>query len=184
MNFFSKIMAPLFTFACLTTHAFAQQKDFWITPTIHDYGKIHVLSKTAYRPNPQETYKIVFMLTHPSKNVNEVNSGLDHVARIVNLYTSAGVPLDHLKIVAVISGKAVPIVLNNTSYRGLYHVDNPNLPLITELQKAGVDVTICGQSIPENNLSYNQVNKNITLSYSALITITMLEHQGYTFMPF
>lgn len=161
-----------------------QEPGFWTTPTIKHYGKIHVLDKTAYRPDPRETYKIIFMLTHASKTPGDVNSGLDHVARTVNLYTAAGVPLDHLKIIAVISGKATPIVLKNDAYRALNKVDNPNLPLITALRKAGIDVTVCGQAMPENHLEYSQISKDVTLSYSSLLTVSTLEHQGYGFMPF
>lgn len=161
-----------------------QTQDFWVTPVIQHYGKIHLLDKTAYRPDPKETYKIVFMLTHAAKDAQTVNSGLDHVARTVNLYRAAGVPPEHLKIVAVISAKATPAVLDNAFYRAINHVDNPNLPLIAALRKAGIDVTVCGQAIPENNFTYEQVNKNITLSFSALLTVSILEHQGYVLIPF
>ncbi|MDF7674130.1 DsrE family protein [Acetobacteraceae bacterium ESL0709] len=161
-----------------------EQKGFWTSPTIHNYGEIHVLDKTSYRPDPHQTYKIIFMLINGGNDPSKVNSGLDHVARTVNLYTAAGVPLSHLKIVAVVSGKATPLVMTNDAYRARYKVDNPNLPLLAELRKAGVDVTACGQAIPENHFDYSQISKDVSLSYSSLLTVSVLEQQGYGFMLF
>ena len=111
-----------------------------------------------------------------------MNVALDHVARTVNLYTAAGVPLDHLKFVAVVSGPATPLVLNDAQYRAAYGVANPNLPLVAELRKAGVDVAVCGQAVAEHEFQYDWVDKGITLSLSALTTVTTLEHQGYSLL--
>ena len=72
-----------------------------------------------------------------AKSPTAVNGALDHVARTVNLYAAAGVPLDHLKFVAVVSGPATPVVLNDAQYKAAYGVANPNLALIAELKKAG-----------------------------------------------
>ena len=62
-----------------------QDPGFWQTPTIHGYGNIHYLPNGAYKPRPEQTYKIVFSLTQASKSPDAVNAGLDHVARTVNL---------------------------------------------------------------------------------------------------
>ena len=83
--------------------------DFWSTPTIHGYGRIHYLRDSAYQPFPDQTYKIVFGLTRGAKQPGEVNPGLDRVARTVNLYVAAGVPLKQLKFVAVASGEATAL---------------------------------------------------------------------------
>ena len=36
---------------------------FWTTPTIQGYGKIHYLANAAYKPDPKQTYRIVFAVT-------------------------------------------------------------------------------------------------------------------------
>ncbi len=161
-------------------HAAGAQADFWTTPTVHGYGKIHYLPDAAYRPQADQTYRIVFSITQASKSPASVNAALDHVARTVNLYAAAGVPLDHLKFVAVVSGAATPLVLNDAQYRTHYDVANPNLALIAELKKAGVDVAVCGQAVAEHEFQYDWVDKSVTLSLSALTTVTTLEHQGYS----
>jgi intracellular sulfur oxidation DsrE/DsrF family protein len=162
-----------------TAHAADPQADFWTTPTIQGYGKIHYLPNAAYKPQPDQTYRIVFSLTHAAKSPDAVNPGLDHVARTVNLYAASGVPLSHLKFVAIISGGATPLVLNDAQYRSAYGVSNPNLKLVQELRTAGVDVAVCAQAVAEHKFQYDWVEKSITLSLSALTTVTTLEHQGY-----
>lgn len=168
-------------FAAASTPAAAN--DFWQTPTIAGAGKIHALPQSAYQPDPKLTYKVVFSLSSPGAKPDQVSPSLDHVARAVNLYVSAGVPLDHLKFVAIASGRATPIVLNNAQYQKKFGVDNPNLALIEQLRKAGVDVAVCGQAVAENGFEYDWVDSRVTLALSALTTITELQQQGYALLP-
>ncbi|KGI77701.1 sulfur reduction protein DsrE [Oleiagrimonas soli] len=168
----------------LPLQALAAGDGFWSTPTIHGYGKIHYMPDAAYKPDPHATYKIVFALTKGPKSPDQVNGSLDHVARAVNLYVASGVPLDHLKIVAVASGAATPLALDNAHYRAKFGVDNPNLKLIEELRKAGVDVSVCAQAVAEHHFEYGWVSKQVTLALSGLTTITVLQQQGYALAPF
>ena len=155
---------------------------FWTTPTIQGYGKIHYLTNAAYKPDPKQTYRIVFAVTQGAKSPGDVNASLDHVARTVNLYVAAGVPLDHLKFVAITYGPATPLALDDAQYRAKFGVANPNLPLIAELRKAGVDVAVCAQAVAEHDFQYDWVDKRVTLALSGLTTVTTLEHQGYDLM--
>ncbi|GGA49113.1 hypothetical protein GCM10010981_43010 [Dyella nitratireducens] len=146
-------------------------------------GNYHPLPKAAYQPDPANTYKVVFSLTKGSEKPGEVNPALERVARTVNLYASAGVPLDHLKFVAVAYGPATPIVLDDDHYKAQFGVANPNLPVIAQLHKAGVDVAVCGQAMAEHHYPNEWAAKDVTVSLSALTTITELEQQGYALMP-
>lgn len=182
-----KVITALLAGAMLASAGTAMGADmpqgFWMTPTIHGYGKIHYLANAAYKPDPRETYKIVFALTQAAKAPGSVNASLDHVARTVNLYVAAGVPLDHLKFVAIAYGAATPLALDDAQYRAKFGVANPNLPLIEELRKAGVDVSVCAQAVAEHDFQYDWVDHHVTLALSGLTTVTTLEHQGYDLMP-
>lgn len=158
----------------------ADAKDFWSNPTISPYGKIHWLPDSAYRPQADQTYSIVFALSAGSPSPDKVNPSLDRVARSINLYTKSGVPLNHLKFVAVAYGPATPFVLDDAHYKAAYGMPNPNLPLIKKLRDAGVDIAVCGQAVAEHNYQYEWVDKSVTVSLSALTTISTLEHQGYS----
>lgn len=157
--------------------------DFWQTPTIHGAGKIHAMPQAAYQPDRQATYKVVFSLGKPGAKPTDVSPSLDHVARAVNLYVNAGVPLSHLKFVAIAAGPATPIVLNDAQYRAKYGVANPNLPLIAQLRKAGVDVAVCAQAVAEHEFQYDWVDKQVTVALSGLTTVIDLQQQGYALSP-
>jgi intracellular sulfur oxidation DsrE/DsrF family protein len=158
-------------------------QSFWETPALVGVGPVHALPQAAYQPRPQDTYNIVFSITQAAAAPNEVNPSLGEVARLVNLYTSAGVPLSHLSLVAVIHGQAIDATLDDEHYRQKYSVANPNLGLIKTLRSAGVDVTAGGQSIANREEQYDWIAPQVTLTLSGLTTITNLQHQGYVLMP-
>ena len=178
--------ATLFGVAAMVPVTHAQERapvGYWTTPTIQNYGRVHFLPDAAFKPQPNHTYKIVFSLTQAAKTPDAVDPGLDRVARTINLYAAAGVPLSHLRLVAVASGAATAVVLDDPHYRAAYGVANPNLPLIAELKKAGVTVAVCGQAVAEHHFDYSWVASDVTLALSALTTVTTLETQGYVLMP-
>ncbi|AKJ42474.1 hypothetical protein SOASR032_12790 [Pragia fontium] len=168
--------------ASLTCQAKQQDSNFWQTPTVHDYGRIHYLPNSAFKPDAHQQYKIVFALNQGAEKPDQVNQALDHVARTVNLYVASGVPLKNLHFVAVAYGKATPLVLRDEEYRKKFGVANPNLPLIDALKKAGVTVSVCGQAVAEHQFDYGWIDERVTLALSALTTITTLEQQGYSLM--
>ncbi|MEO9080456.1 MAG: DsrE family protein [Rhodanobacter sp.] len=156
---------------------------FWQTPTIVGAGKIHPMPQAAYQPDPKATYKVVFSLSKFGAKPTDVSSSLEHVARTVNLYVNAGVPLSHLKFVAVAAGAATPIVLNDEQYRKIYGVANPNLAVITQLRKAGIDVAVCAQAMAEHKFDYGWQDSHVTLALSGLTTVINLQQQGYALLP-
>lgn len=161
----------------------ADEPGFWSTPAIAGYGKMHALPQGAYQPDPRQTYRVVFAMTAAPKAPGDVNPALERVARAVNLYVSAGVPLDHLKFVAIAYGPATPVALDDAHYKSAYGVANPNLTLIARLRKAGVDVAVCGQAWAEHKYQHDWLDPSVTLALSAIVTITELEQQGYHLMP-
>ncbi len=150
---------------------------------IQSAGQIHPVPQAAYQPDRKATYKVVFDLTQAAAKPNQLSPALERVARTVNLYASAGVPLEHLKFVAVAHGPATSIALDEVHYREQYGTANPNLLVIEELRKAGVDIAVCGQAVVEHHYAYEWVDPRVTLALSALTTIMDLQQQGYALMP-
>lgn len=184
LSLLSAILMGITTLAAAqVSSSWTPPQNFWSTPTVPGYGKIHYLPKAAYKPDPRQTYKIVFALTQFGAKPDEVSPSLDHIARTVNLYVAAGVPLSHLKFVGIAYGAATPLALDNAHYRAKFGVDNPNLKLIEMLRKKGVDIAVCGQAVAEHGFKYAWLSPHVTLALSALTTITTLEHKGYALMP-
>jgi len=154
-----------------------------VTPAVAGYGAVLPLPQAAYQPQPGDTYKVVFPVSLAGKKPSEPSPALERVARAVNLYVSAGVPLDHLKFVAVIHGPATGAALDDAHYRTKFGTANPNLPLIDKLRSAGVEVVVCGQAVAGMGYKNEWLAPSVTLALSAITTITVLEHQGYLLMP-
>ncbi|HVC37433.1 MAG TPA: DsrE family protein [Gammaproteobacteria bacterium] len=144
---------------------------------------MHPLPDAAYQPDKTTVYKAVFAVTRPSKGANDPDGGLTPVARAVNVFASAGVPLDHLKFVVVIYGlDGGSMVLDNEHYKQRFGKDNPDLAVIHELTAAGIKVVVCGQALAALGIEHSWVDKDVTISLSALSTMVMLQNQGYAFM--
>lgn len=176
------LLAAVLGLAFATT-ALADDNNFWQNPVVHSAGHMHPLPKAAYQPDAKASYKVVFSVTKGADKPDQISPGLDRVARTVNLYASAGVPLSHLHFVAIVSGTATPLVLDDEHYRQKFGVANPNLLVVDELKKAGVDVAVCGQAVAENKIEYEWLDSRVTLALSAITTITTLQQQGYALMP-
>lgn len=162
----------------------SEPADFWSTPAIEGYGKIHYVDTPAFKPGTTAglSNKIVFQINHNDGDIRKPNLGLERVARVTNLYYAAGVPLDQLKFVVSINGDAVSSALNNDQFSKAYGVDNPNLKLISELKKAGVQVTICDQSVAFHQLDRNWIDSMVTHTISSGTTVATLENSGYAFL--
>ncbi|MEN4575230.1 DsrE family protein [Pantoea agglomerans] len=162
----------------------SEPADFWSTPAIEGYGKIHYVDTPAFKPGTIAglSNKIVFQINRSEGDIRKPNLGLERVARVTNLYYAAGVPLDQLKFVVSINGDAVSSALNNDQFSKAYGVDNPNLKLISELKKAGVQVTICDQSVAFHQLERNWIDPMVTHTISSGTTVATLENSGYAFL--
>ncbi|HYW04049.1 MAG TPA: DsrE family protein [Gammaproteobacteria bacterium] len=154
----------------------------WTYPAIKGYGPVHPLPDAAVQPSKHKVYKAFFDVTKGTSDPSKPNPGFDHVARAVNVFASAGVPLKHLHFVAVAHGPATPAVLNNAEYKKKFGVDNPNIKMISELKKAGVKVEVCGQALADNHFEHAWVNKDVIVTLSALSDAVIYGNKGYAFV--
>ncbi|HET7587766.1 MAG TPA: DsrE family protein [Gammaproteobacteria bacterium] len=158
------------------------EEQAWQYPLIKNAGGVVPLPKAALQPDPLHTYKAVFNLTKDAGG-KEVNSGLAHVARAVNLFALSSVRPEHRKFAVVIHGPATGIVMSNEAYHQRTGHDNPNIKLIHALKEAGVELYVCGQALAEHHIADSEVNPDITLSLSALSDLIILQQQGYVLYP-
>ena len=154
----------------------------WAYPAIAGYGGVKPLPDANVQPNKQHVYKALFDVTSGAEDPSKPEGGLVHVARAVNVFASAGVPLKNLHFVAILHGPATPAILNNEEYKKKYGVDNPNIPLISALRKAGVHVDVCGQALADLGFEHAWVNKDVRIDLSALATTIIYGDMGYAYM--
>ncbi len=172
------VLAAL-AFIAATGLAFAGNDDAY--PVIKGYGNIVPMPNAAMQPDKNTQYKAVFDVT-AANEAKGVNSPLFHIARAVNIMASAGVPLKNLHYVAVIHGAATHIVMDNSHYKMKYGKDNPNLDLIAKLKAAGVEIEVCGQALHGEHIDQAWVDKNVTVTLSALSDNIIYGNSGYAYI--
>jgi intracellular sulfur oxidation DsrE/DsrF family protein len=159
--------------------ATADQPQF-IYPLIEGYGGIVAISD-AKEP-PQAGAKVVFDITAESKP-GEVNRGLESVARYLNLNAQAGNRASDVTIALVLHGGATKCALADGAYRRLTAAErNPNLPLVRELKKHGVEVLVCGQSLARNKYPPGDVAPEVEITVSAMTVNVNKQLAGFAYL--
>jgi len=150
-------------------------------PIIPNVGGVVPLPKAAEQP--RKGVKVVFDITADAKP-GDVNKGLERVARLLNLYGSAGLKASDVKVVVVFHGEATKTVLSDSAYKAKFGTDkNPNLAVIGDLQKAGVEVFVCGQALAYKGIKESEVEKDITVALAALTVVVNRQTDGYAPVP-
>jgi intracellular sulfur oxidation DsrE/DsrF family protein len=149
-------------------------------PLIQRYGGVASLPRAT--DQPQKGAKVVFDITAESKP-DEVNRGLESVARYLNLNAQAGNAASDAKLALVLHGSATICALCDEAFRR--HVkagNNPNLPLLSELKRHGVEVLVCGQSLARNKFQVDEVADELTIAASAMTVNVNKQLAGYAYL--
>lgn len=171
----------LISFLFVFSGAMSQEK---ANPLIKDFGAVFTVPFAIEKPNPALKYKILVDVNTGAEKPDVINENLEAAAKIVNLHILGGVPEKNLQVVLVVHGAAAFNLMNNEAYHQKYAVDNPNLPLITALHKAGVKVFVCGQTIIKRNINPQKIAPEVSVALSAITTITNYSINGYTVLKY
>jgi intracellular sulfur oxidation DsrE/DsrF family protein len=152
-----------------------------VYPLVAGHGGVVPLPRSAEQP--RKGAKAVFDITADAKP-GEVNKGLEHIARLLNLYGAAGLTARDVKIAAVCHGAADKAVLSDAAYAARSKVAaNPNLPLIRDLKKAGVEVLVCGQSLNDLGFKAEEVAEEVPIADAAMLVLVNKQTDGYAYIP-
>ena len=150
-------------------------------PVITDHGSVVQLANAAQQP--RNGTKIVVDLTRGGDPA-QLNTGLEKVARYVNIYAAAGAEPADVKIAVVLHGDATLAALNPDAYSAEFKTDeNPNLALLQQLHESGVELYVCGQSLIAKGSQPEDVAVFIETAVSALTTVVNLQSDGYAYVP-
>lgn len=150
------------------------------TPIVPGFGAVAPVQGAHERPDPNREYKVVFDVSMGAADAGKPATGLERVARFVNMLGAGGVAADKRRIVAVLHGPATHAVMTDAAY-GRRHggAKNPNVPLIAALERAGVDVRVCGQALAGQKIGPGEVLPAVQVDLAALMTVTHLQFTGY-----
>ena len=150
-------------------------------PLIAGFGGIVRIPQAA--ETLRKGSKVVFDVTAEA-NPSAVNKGIERAARLLNLASAAGLNPADTKITVVLHGNATRSVLNDAFYKARFQTEqNPNLPLIRELKKAGVEIFVCGQALNYKGFPQSSVAEEVSLADAALSIIINRQSDGSAYVP-
>ena len=151
---------------------------------IKGYGDFFTVENPDIKTDTTATFKVIFDVSKGSENRNEVNKYIVTAARFLNMHAHEGMKPKQLKAAMTIHGRAWQDVLNNEAYKEKFGVDNPNFKLINELNAAGVDIIICGQTAKYREITHQNINPSVKFALSAMTALLQYQSNGYTFIKF
>ncbi len=145
-------------------------------PVARDVPNAHEL------PDPKMDYKIAWGIGQGAKDMSaEVNPGLETLARYVNTLAKWGVPKEKRHLIVMFHQRSADfdIVMTNQAFKAKYGKDNPNVPLIAALKKAGVEFRACGQAVLGRKLDPKDINPEVQVDLWAMTTFFNLQMKGF-----
>lgn len=182
LNYIS--MRKLIFFATVILGLSAAKAQTKVNPVIKKYGTVTEVPFSQENPDPKMDYKIVIEISTDNPKPENPHEFIEKVGAVVNLHALGGVPANKLHVVMVVHGPAAQYVLNNEEYRKKFNTDNPNIPLLKELQEAGVRLLVCGQSLNKRGISPEAVTPEVKPALSAMTTLTTYQLKGYALLKF
>ena len=139
----------------------------------------------TFTPDTNIDYKILFELTgnNPDSTIKEINAGLDEVARVINLHFASGIPARRIIPVIVVHAEALNALKNNMAYQKKYKTDNPNLKLISDMEKLGAQFIACGQAMSFFEVKKEDLLSEVKISLTAQTVISSYQLKGYIWHP-
>jgi intracellular sulfur oxidation DsrE/DsrF family protein len=149
-------------------------------PQVAGYGGI-VSTPDAAEP-PRRGARLIFDITADG-NPEDLNKGLESVARYLNLNAEAGFKPADVKLALVLHGPATKAALSDAAYaKHTAAQKNPSLKLIQELKARGVEVFVCGQSLARNRFAPADVASEISIAVSAMTVNANKQQDGYSYL--
>ncbi|MEN9686239.1 MAG: hypothetical protein RLZZ28_2025, partial [Bacteroidota bacterium] len=159
--------AIFFSLVCffISIGAGAQTK---VNPVVKNFGTVSEVPFAVEKPDPKLDYKVVVEITGAAEKPELIHDMFEKVAAVVNLHALGGVPSEKLHVVMVIHSAAAQYITNNEAYQKKFGVNNPNLPLFTALNDAGVKIFVCGQSVLKRNIDPATIAPEVKVALSAI----------------
>ena len=148
-------------------------------PVIEKYGPVFDVPGADLTADPSAVYKVAFDVTETPDDKLAVNPGIVSLARFLNLYARAGVPVKNLQLALVVHGAATKDVIGHPGYRTRYGADNPNLELLAALVDKGVRVYVCGQAMIARGVARDELGPDVKVAISATAALLELQSEGY-----
>jgi intracellular sulfur oxidation DsrE/DsrF family protein len=142
------------------------------------------IANAALPPMKGSKYQAVFDATRPAEKASQLLPALNMAGSELNALATANVPLVQSGFVVVFHGPAVDGILDNDHYKAKFGSDNPNLKVIAEMKKQGVEFFVCGQYLAGEKIDPKMLSRDVTVAADALLVLMHYQNKGYALMSF
>ena len=75
-------------------------------------------------------------------------------------------------------------ILDDAHYKAKFGVPNPNLSVLSELKKRGVELFACGQFIVAERIDPKSLSPDVSIASDAWLVLIAYQNKGYALMLF
>ena len=138
----------------------------------------------AVPPDRTRKYQAIFDATRAAEKPTELLPALNMAGSELNAFGVAGVAPGNVRFVVVFHGAAIDGILDEAHYRAKFGVSNPNLPVLEQFRKVGVELFVCGQNLAFAHIDPTTLAPSVRVASDALIVLMTYENRGYAFLGF
>jgi intracellular sulfur oxidation DsrE/DsrF family protein len=173
--------------ACTAPESSTTRSFHWPTPrspAIPEADGYAVIPDVAHAPGKHDVYRAIFDATRAADPHTAILPALNMAGSELNALAASDVPLENAKFVVVFHGQAVDGLLTDARYHAKYGVDNPNLAVLAALQKAGVELYVCGQQLAADGVDPSTLTPTVKIASDALLVLMTYQNKGYALLSF
>jgi intracellular sulfur oxidation DsrE/DsrF family protein len=138
----------------------------------------------AVMPDKAQTLRAIFEATRAPEKPTELAPAINNLGSELNLLAAVGVPEANRKFAVVFHGPALAAILDEAHYRARFGVSNPNLKVLAELRKRGVELFVCGQNLASDKIDPKTLSPDVQVASDALIVLMTYQNRGYAVLSF
>lgn len=142
------------------------------------------IPNVAVPPEKGRVYRAVFDATHGADKPDQLVPALNMAGSELNALAAVGAPLTNAKFVVAFHGAAMNGILIDAAYKAKYGVGNPNLTVLREMKKAGVELYVCGQNLAFDHVDPRTIAPEVQIASDALIVLMKYQNDGYAILRF
>ena len=143
-----------------------------------------VISGAAVPPDPAHVYKAIFDSTQAAAKPDQLLPALNMAGSELNAFAVSHVQPAKIKFAVVFHGAALDGILDEAHYRSKFGVANPNLAVLDQFRKAGVELFVCGQNLAAEHIEQATLAPAVRVASDALIVLISYQNHGYAVLNF
>ena len=134
----------------------------------------------------RHVYRVVFEARRGADKPSDVIPAVNMAGSEINTFAAHHVPSANVRFVLVMhTTPSNEAVLTNAAYRARHGVDNPNLPVLAQLKRQGVEIYVCGQALLADGVPLSAVDTSVaTIAEDGVVVLMTYGSMGYAQLVF